>query len=416
LKDLGLYFSEFAHNIEYSSLPARTVEITKQFILDTLGVSIAGWKAKGCKEVYKLVSMWGGKPESTIWVYGFRLPAPNAAFVNGTMAHSLEFDDLHDEAHVHTFAPVLASAIASGELLKNIKGKDLIPALVVGVDIMCRLGLAITVERGWHYSLSFGVFGAALAAGKILNLNKKQIMHALGIAFSHVAGTEQCVIEGALIKRMHPGIAAKTGIWSALLAKEGITGPANIFEGSLGYFKIYENDIYDREKALKRLGKQFEVENLRVKPYPCCGYAHPAIEAALVLKKEYNVQPQEIKSIYINVSKVTHDLLGSPPSNECMNVKGQFSIPYIVSVAIIYGHVFLEHFEITEKEELNHKVNKTRGHPTDFSMEDTVKKFRKCIEYTKQDILEKRIDEIINVVLNIEDTPIELLTNLLCLR
>jgi len=345
-EELAVHFAALAAETAFNDLPAEAVAAAKSVLLDTLGDAIAGWSQPGVGPLHELVAEWGGRPESGVWAYGTRVPALNAALVNGMMCHALEFDDLHDQAHLHAFGPVLPSALALAERMGGVNGRELLTALVLGVDAMCRLGLAVKVEKGWHYTITFGVFGSALAAGRILGLDRIGLLNALGIAYSRAAGTEQALIEARLVKRLHPGLAAQAGVMAALLSQKGITGPNQPFEGRLGYFPVHENGLYDRDRALEGLGSRFEVSNLRIKPYPCCGCTHAAIDATLDLVRGTDLSAEQVAQVEVIGSKLTYDTVGAPFQIRANpQADAQFSIPYTVATAIRKRWVSLEDFQ-----------------------------------------------------------------------
>ncbi len=152
-----------------------------------------------------------------------RLPAPQAAMLNASMAHALDFDDTLDHGgSIHPGASVLAASLAVSDMLGGVSGERLLLAIALGLDVSCRVALASTVDRGWHRTAAMGVFGAAAAAGKLLGLNVEQMVNALGIAFSQAAGNRQCIVDGALTKRLQAGQAASSGVLAAILASRGL--------------------------------------------------------------------------------------------------------------------------------------------------------------------------------------------------
>ena len=266
---------------QFDDLPEAVIDHTKKFILDSFGVAIAGASAPGCKEVVDLIRSWGGKPEATLLGYEGKVPSPSAAFANSVMMHALDFDDTLDESALHAHVTVLPAALAVAEFMGGVSGKDLINAVTLGVDLVCRLGLATQRPLSWVRTATCGSFGAAAASGKILRLDKEEMWNALGIVYSQTSGNAQCLVDGGLVKRMQPGFSAKAGVLSVFLAKRGITGAKDIFEGPYGFFNLYERGDYDQEKLCDELGKRFDGMKLSIKPYPSCRMTHASIDAAL---------------------------------------------------------------------------------------------------------------------------------------
>ena len=196
-----------ANSLTYEEIPYKALDATKKDIVDTLGCILAGVNAEGTNELLQIISDWGGKPESTILYHGLKVPAPFAALVNSTMAHARDLDDTHDEAVLHAGVSIIPAALAAAERAGECDGKLFLKAVTLGLDFICRLGKATTIgttELGLVYTSVFAYFGSALTAGLILKLNDEQLMNAIGITFSQVAGTVQAVSDAALTKRIQP--------------------------------------------------------------------------------------------------------------------------------------------------------------------------------------------------------------------
>lgn len=353
--DATYLFARNLKNIRYEDLPTGVVDATKKQVLDLLGVTIGGFSKPGPKELREIVMDWGGKEESSIIGCSQKFPAPNAAHVNATMAHALDYDDVHETAIVHSGVVIIPTCLALAEQNTNIGGRELIASIAVGVDMMCRLALATTpgtrpLVTGWHLTTLFGFLGAAGTAARIIGLNEDGIVNAIGIAYHQCGGNGQCVIDGALTKRMGPGFAVKGGIAAALLAQKGVTGAKNSLEGEMGLYNLYHRGHYDPQALTKDLGKIFEGVHVAIKPYPCCRGIHPAIDATLALVKEHNIKAEDVEEIRLSVSEGHYHLLCEPedaklkPRNP---VDAQFSIPWGVATAIARRQVTLEDFTET---------------------------------------------------------------------
>ncbi|MBN1847142.1 MAG: MmgE/PrpD family protein [Deltaproteobacteria bacterium] len=332
----------------YNDLPAETIEIAKKDILDTLGVAIAGSSEPGGKELMTLVGEWGGKEESTIIMFDRKVPAPFAALVNGTTAHSLDYDDVILSTG-HVGVSIIPAAFSVAERKGKVKGRDLIAAVVLGIDVECRLGEAskpLALGPGWLYTPLYGVFGAAGVAGKLLDLDEDQMVNAFGIAYSHAAGTRQPVVDGALSKRMAAGVASQAGVFSALAASKGITGARDCFEGKFGLFNVYHRGEYNKETLLADLGKYFPIVNLGLKLFPACSATETAIEATLALVKEHNIKPEDVEQIIVHAGEYSRNVCEplEVKQNPRGTVDAQFSIPWVVATALIKGKVTIEDF------------------------------------------------------------------------
>ncbi|MDI7258348.1 MAG: MmgE/PrpD family protein [Thermodesulfobacteriota bacterium] len=347
-------FDEIVKHIRgttFEDIPKETIERQKDFLIDTLGVALASLKAPGVREVIDLLKGMGGKKESTILIDGGKVPSFHAAMANSLMAHSLDFDDMHEKAGIHANVCVIPAALAMAERVGGVDGKALLTALVLGVDLVCRMGLSIPLSRGWHATTTFGIFGTTVSSSKILGLDEKKMGNALGIAYCQSSGNRQGRLEGALTKRLQPALASKDGVFSSILASEGITGPKEILEGEWGMLRLYGDPHYseDREKIIeslmKGLGRNFLGDELSIKPYPSCKATHASIDAVLNILKENQITPEQVEEVEISVSKGCYGTAGRPfEIRTNPQVDAQFSIPYTVTTAILQGKVGLEDF------------------------------------------------------------------------
>jgi len=350
--DAAYLFAKNFVNTKYEDLAPEVVEATKKEILDLLGVALGGIAQPGATHVCALIKEWGGKEESSLIGSRQKVPAPNAAQANATMAHALDFDDVHEAAVMHPGIASIPVAMAVAEASGNLSGRELITSTALGVDMMCRLALATTpgkspVELGWHLTSLFGFMGAAATAARIMGLGEDRIVDAIGIGYHQCGGNGQCVKDGVLTKRLGPGFAVKGGITAAYMAKAGVTGARNALEGEWGFYRQYIHGDYSREILTADLGKRFEGVNVAIKPYPCCRGIHPAIDAALALAAEEDIRPADIREIVLSVTDAHLSLLCQPLDSKRSPrspVDAQFSIPWGVASAIVGRRVGLDDF------------------------------------------------------------------------
>jgi len=349
-EDYSAVLARFACTLSASRLPAEAVAAVQANIFDTLACAAAGSSAQGVAEVRALATEWGGAPQAAILVFGDRVPAHQAAWVNGMMAHARDYDDTHDAAVLHAGVSVVPAALAAAALRGTTPGEDFLAAVAAGLETICRLGVATQasiIETGFIYTPLFGYFAATVAASRILGLDPEQTANALGIAYSQVAGNHQVTRDGALTKRMQPGFAAQAALVSVQLARRGIRGARRTFEGEDGFLRVYLRDRCDREALRSGLGKDYEFVRLSYKPYPCCRLNHSAIDAALALRRE-GLAPHRIRRLRVGVNRQAYEAVCTPvdvrkaPQSV---VQSQFSLPYTVAAALVDGHVGLGHFE-----------------------------------------------------------------------
>ena len=347
IADPAWALAEHVCDRDYARLPPATIDATRNDILDTFGCLLGGSGAPGIAELMRVVGGWGGAPQSQVMLWQRRLPAPQAAMMNAGMAHALDFDDTLDHGgSIHPGASVLAAGLAVSDMLGGVSGERLLLAIALGLDVSCRVALASTLDRGWHRTAAMGVFGAAAVSGKLLGLNVEQMVNALGIAFSQAAGNRQCILDGALTKRLQAGQAASSGVMAALLANEGFTGAHDIFLGRFGFFALYQPEGHDPAKLVEALGSEFRGDRLSFKPYACGRPQHAILDAAIAARDQLGagaaVDPAAIAEVRIAAAAATiaEQFNGAPHKRRPTQiVEAQFALPYLIAAALVHGRV-----------------------------------------------------------------------------
>jgi 2-methylcitrate dehydratase PrpD len=345
--DPAIALSEHVCRTGFTDLPQEAVTATKRDILDTLGAMLGGSIAPGVAELTGLVKHWGGREESSLILLGGKVPAPQAALINATMGHALDFDDTFDRAgNIHPGTSTLAASLAVAEMQGGASGREVLVAVTLGLDVAGRLALAATVDRGWHRTAAFGIFGATAAAAKLLQLNVEQMVNAFGIAYSQAAGSRQCILDGALTKRFQAGQAACAAVLSALLAREGFTGAREVFAGRFGFFPMYQPDGYDWTAIGDGLGKMFRGVELSFKPYPSGRPNHHILDATLELYQRLDLATAGggvgIAEVIITVNPQIYKDQLAPEAGKrrpSQVVEAQFSIPFLAAAALVRGRV-----------------------------------------------------------------------------
>jgi 2-methylcitrate dehydratase PrpD len=328
----------------YADLPASTIQSARRDILDTFGCMLGGSGSPGIDQLCAVIGHWGGREESRVLLRRTSLPAPQAALLNASMGHALDFDDTLDTGgSIHPGVSVLAAVLAVADLLGGVSGRDLLLAVALGLDVSCRITLASTSDRGWHRTAAMGVFGATAAVGKLIGLTTEQMLNAFGIAYSHAAGNRQCILDGALTKRMQAGQAASAGVFSAVLAQTGFTGARNVFGGRFGFLELYQPNGHDASLLLRELGTVFGGEALSYKPYPCGRPLHAAIDAALAARTALAItRAGDIEAVTIEADPAGHadQFDGSTAKRRPTQVvEAQFAQPFLVATALVHGKV-----------------------------------------------------------------------------
>jgi 2-methylcitrate dehydratase PrpD len=349
--DFAAVLARFACATSLANVAAPVLAAARANIYDTLACAAAGSSAPAVSEARELALEWSGAPQATILAFGDKVPAHHAAWVNGTMAHARDYDDTHDAAVLHAGVSVVPAALAAAELRGGAPGSEFIAAIIAGLETICRLGVATRIgiiESGFIYTALFGHFGATVAAGRVLGLDAAQMINALGIAYSQVAGNHQVTRDGALTKRMQPGFAAQSALVSVQLARRGVRGAQATFEGVDGFLRVYLRDRCDRDVLRDGLGERYELVALSYKPYPCCRFNHTAIDAALMLRASAGIRADRVRRIRVGLNRQAYEAVCTPVDVRKAPrtvVHAQFSVPFTVSAALIDGCVRLGHFD-----------------------------------------------------------------------
>ena len=313
------------------------------YALDTLAVMLAGSVAPSSAIAARTLLAAAGKGEASVLAAGRKTSAWDAALVNGAFAHALELDDDHRLAVLHPGAVVAPAALAAAEA-DNASGLTFLRAMFVGYEVMCRLGEVFRgsqFNHGVHPTALCGVFGAAAAAAVAMDLDCDAFVRALGIAGTQAAGLTEWRFDGSWIKRLHPGKAAHSGVLAARLAREGFTGPATIFEGRGGFFNAFSfGEAIDADRAVRNLGVEHSAFGTAIKPYPCCRFAHGAIDLA-VAASQSGISTNAIETVAVRIYATNVLSYHQRPKNV---VDAQFNVPYVVAVALAHGRVRLGDF------------------------------------------------------------------------
>jgi 2-methylcitrate dehydratase PrpD len=337
--------------IHYEELLPEAVWWAKAAILDTVGVTLAG-AAEPCAQIVERV-LGVGQSGGECLIFGTaRRTAPlDAALVNGTAAHALDFDDVSNSLGGHPSAPILPALFAVGEVIdcpeKPIGGRDFIAAYVAGFETETRIGRGVHFhhyEKGWHPTATLGVFGAAAACCHLLGLDRAKTAQALAIAASLASGIKANF--GTMTKPLHVGHTARSGLFAALLARDGFTANAAALEHKQGFLMVFNGaGTFDAEIILRDWGHPYDIvrPGLGVKQHPCCGSTHPAIDALLLLRAAHPIAPERVARIdsWTHPRRLAHTDRPDPQSG----LDAKFSVQYCLARALLHGRIMLEHFE-----------------------------------------------------------------------
>jgi 2-methylcitrate dehydratase PrpD len=308
LPDATRILASFAAKLKFDDIPHDVVEHAKACILDSLGCNIYGASLPWTHLVADMVLEEGAKPQSTIFGMGRKTSPAGAVLVNSTACHAFELDDIHKLAMFHPGSIAVPVALALGEVRPGSTGRDMITALVAGYEVSLRVGVAATMAlffRGYHPQATLGTFTAGATAARMLNLDEEQTLHALGIAATQAAGL-MAAQEGAMVKRMHSGRAAQSGVYAALLAARGFTGIVDVIEAGYGGFLSTISGNPDTEKLVTELGARWETAQVGFKPYASVTSIHTSLDALREIMAENRLKADDIVAVDVGLSPMTH--------------------------------------------------------------------------------------------------------------
>ena len=333
------------HTLEtrFEDLPGSAIDAAKLFLLDALAVGIAGSGDDSSGRVRAATQRWEGAAEASVFGTRLRLPAATAALVNAHQMHCLEFDCLHEAAVVHAMSVLTPAALAWAERAGGVGGRDLIAALVLGVDVAVTLGL--NQDSNWHFfrPATAGAFGAVAAAGRLARAEPGVLANAFGVMLAQVCGTMQAHAEGRSVLPLQVGFNARNAIAALDLAQAGIEGPREVFEGTHGYFALFENG-WNAGDALDELGVRFRIEELSHKPYPCGRASHGLIDGLLQLRKRHGIVPEDVERILLLGSPLIVQLVARPLTEGMNAGYARLCARYVGALALSKGTVDIADF------------------------------------------------------------------------
>jgi len=332
--------ADFVAGSDWDSLPEAVRHAARRSLLNFFAVALAGSRDLAIERAVRGLGAFAGPPQAGVIGRRLRVDAPLAAFLNAAAGNVHDFDDTHLRTVIHPTAPV-APALLALAAIRPVSGRALLEALALGIEAACRIGNAVTPEhyrRGWHITASCGVFGAALAAGKLLGLDRRGLLWALGVASSQAGGLVETL--GFMAKSFGVGSAARNGLLAALLAEQGFDGPARPLEGPCGFFAV-AGQPPRLEEVSEGLGRRWEVLKNIHKPYPCGIVLNPVIDACLTLRAG-GTTPEAIRTLTLH----GHPLLRQRADRPAVATgrEAQVSAQHAVAACLVWGAVGLDQF------------------------------------------------------------------------
>ena len=431
---------------DYDSIPVGVREKTRLSILDTLGVMVPPSSLDPtCERLAEIVTQESGPGRSTMIGLGKKGSAVMAAYLNGSFAHVLDYDDTIDDLGHHPSAQTVPAALAVAERLGNVSGREFITAVALGSDLGARLSASPTgklgVDHRWFPISNFGVFSATAAAGKLLRLSEGQLINALGLALHRCHGQLDAVAAPeSELRAIRDGFINKEGVLCALLAGSGVKACRNGIEL---FFENYYDNRFDAERLLSGLGEEYRHAGVSLKPWPCCRLTHGYVETTRRILAQNSIVPANIRQITLVVSEGTRDLFCEPEVEKrapTMSIQAKFSLFFTVAVGVIKTPRIADFLpanlqsrdvmaairraryrvsddlgpaaEITpaivevqtkDGQAFSDRLDIVFGHPNNpMSEEDVIAKFKDCLQYARYPIPEHQIDRLIDSLLRLD--------------
>ena len=447
--------SENVLNTQFENFDQETLNNAKHRMIDVIGCLIGGACAEGNRSLTNLVKDWGGKEEASIFIYGGKVPAYHSAMLNSIFARSFDFEALiavveGQNIASHISGTTVMTSLTLGEM-SGITGKELITAMLVGDDLAVRIlaSSGFRISHGWDNTGTVNMIAATAIAGRILELNKKQMRGAFGIVLNQLSGSFQCIWDATTSFKLHQGMAARNGIFSAQLAKAGWTGPEDMLFGKFGYYRMYTEGCVNPDILTKDLGKKYYWESV-FKPYPCCRAVHPSIDCALALVRKHDIRVEDIREVLVSVPReAAESFLGQPfKIGDFPHGNAAFSYRYTIATALLRKNVTPEHFlsqsisdpeidlliqkiklvgqkgdptlqaelmvKMKDGRELSESTVAPKGDPTNpMSREEIIAKFMANVDFSKT-VTRENAKKILSIIDNLEKLDsVEKLTKLL---
>jgi 2-methylcitrate dehydratase PrpD len=336
-------FAEHVVATSFDDLAREAITATKTFVLDTLGVAVAGSGEPSSAQLGRTASAWGRADEATVWGSGQRLPAGTAALVNAYQAHCLEFDCVHDGAVVHAMATTLPATLAFAERAGRVSGCDVVVAVALGVDVAASLGVASRAAMRFFRPATAGAFGAVAAVGTLAGLDVPMLVSAFGMLYAQLSGTLQPHLEASPALAMQMGFNARAALVAVDLARDGFQGPRDVLEGRYGYFALFEG-AHDVAPVLATLGKTWRVSELSHKPFPSGRLTHGTVDGLQRLRARHAFTADDVASVRVHVPPLVSRLVSRPDVADPVAGYARLCLPFVAATTILTGGVDVPDF------------------------------------------------------------------------
>ena len=344
--DAMLTFCEHVTRTRSELIPDVAREAARGFLLDSLGVGIAGSRGPALDA---LMDAQSGAEEARVLGQGRALPAGAAALLNACQIHNSEFDCVHEQAVVHPMAVLLGALLAFMDReqrrgAQRFSGRELLDAIVLGVDVAASIGIASRAGLRFFRPATAGAFAATAAIGRLARFDSECLLAAMGVTYGQLCGTMQAHTEGSPLLAMQVGFNARNALLSCDLAARGVSGPRQILQGAFGYFALFEGE-HDIDSVLTQLGHRWRIEEVAHKPYPSGRATHGVVQACLGLAAQHGFDASQVRSVRAAVPPLTHRLVGRPPVPNMGVNQARLCASFAAARALLGGDLGLADFE-----------------------------------------------------------------------
>jgi aconitate decarboxylase len=336
-------FAEHVSRTRFEDLPAAAVRAARIFILDTLGVGLAGSNGPCVAALMASAAAMMGEGPARCWGHRRTLSAPGAAMINGYQIHNSEFDCVHEAAVIHPVTVCLAAVMAHADRDGGVSGRELLTAVVLGVDTACHLGVATTTGLRFFRPATAGIFAAAAGLGSVLGFDVERQTALFGHVYGQLCGTMQPHTEGSLLLGLQIGFNARNAVIAADLARRGIPSIENVLEGPFGYFGMIEAEG-DLAQVLGDLGKVWRITEVAHKPFPSGRATHGMLDGFMQLKAEHGFAAADVASAEARVPPLTYHLVGRPIGDDMATNYARLCGAYVSACALLQGELGIDDF------------------------------------------------------------------------
>jgi len=353
---LSARLAEHVAGVRFEQLPPNTIAAACRALLDAVGVMhAASGMSPEVRPFIELAAAHGGRPAASIFGTGLRAAAESAALANGAMAHALDYEDAFDAAPVHPNASLVPALVALAQAHGPVSGAELVTAIAVGCDLVCRLGVCLREDParlGWYPPPILGAMGAVAGAARLLRLAPRQILDAWSLMLLQNSCSGEITRDAdTVLRAVREAFPAHAAVMVTRLAAAGIAGFSAPFEGDAGFFRLFAAGQYDAQVLLQDLGSRWYIEQLSFKPWPSCRGTHAAIESALYLRGQHGITPRAIAVITVRGGPVQR-MLAEPAVRKqapATSIDAKFSLPFTIATALCRGVVTLDSFDASAR-------------------------------------------------------------------